>query len=1066
MSVQLEEPISKFNTVNWKDPNLEDWIENVKIRQQSHYSNNNKTGCFQYADTELDAIQLRVCQTLFGLRLSNTDHDGKGLPKGTPASMLKMYPHKERREARKLQVKIVKFGRASDGTIKMNVVFVSVAFLNNNNGYNSAEIRVFILGDGDNKGYLDASGRFYRSWEEYLTENELPKGLMIYPKDGHYCLENSDTVVLNARETPSCSLTARTKDYLDKAATIGGVLLIGTTVVAPMAAFSAATMASIANGSFYLGSAISTYSAITGTYEMYDKIKHDENAISEMIMLGTTAFTTFSQWYVKKWAEKFAASVANKELWSNVSQGITKTQKIIFATQNLIRIGLSASSVLGAMWNLWNKKERSWSDWKNFIIACYFFANAIVKPITLQGLFESEQGKYMQQHFASKITTEEAKAEYEKTVKNARTTEQKTYLTRNLEMIDDLDEHFYQVHETGTIVEYTENGMIINNAVTISPEAYNQIGKNYYQNRLNEVKLLPKEQRNAVLKELTKDFEPETRNLTEKFVNGDLTENEQKKLEQDLAEISNERKAKLFGHYEEKNNLIHRCNNFMENKQEILQNFEKILTNPNKILENPIEIWNFCKFIYENPKLILENPEFFYNLAKEVFKNCKVLAEMFCTVFKSVAPEKTSEIVEEIVENFSAILDFLEELMKNGMVLLNLFKTKLTSEIILMSIGMIVKYRKTISKIFSNVKNNPKLIFRIVEILKSVPSSKNIDEFWITVKMAMEEIKSFSNEITKDVPNDDEYFEKPAEQTSFEEEIVQQEPEQVVEETVYEDQEHSSVPQTRFLIKNISFEMVKTELEQAFDVTDYREARVNGRLIFKLMKTGDVNRLHQIIENLPADPISKKQYFGLACKFSIDAECRLKAESSRQFADILEIVRIIVEQRQAIPNLPKNQIEDEDLFLDVVLNNGPGYTAIKDDINTLYGTIVSTNSIERQLGIFTVEAKVGQALNHRITGVEDSRYLATRANEVFQESIIINIEEPANDQQLAPIYGAHLSRRQTFGTTVTTSHSTDPSVAYSREETPIVRASVQEPQEMFEKTAGRIGWIEKFGMKK
>lgn len=67
MSVHLEKSISEFNVFDLEDPRLEEWMTKAPEMQKAHCLDNNNTESFQYTDTERDVIQLRVCQTLFGL---------------------------------------------------------------------------------------------------------------------------------------------------------------------------------------------------------------------------------------------------------------------------------------------------------------------------------------------------------------------------------------------------------------------------------------------------------------------------------------------------------------------------------------------------------------------------------------------------------------------------------------------------------------------------------------------------------------------------------------------------------------------------------------------------------------------------------------------------------------------------------------------------------------------------------------------------------------------------------------------------------------------------------------
>ncbi len=144
---------------------------------------------------------------------------------------------------------------------------------------------------------------------------------------------------------------------------------------------------------------------------------------------------------------------------------------------------------------------------------------------------------------------EEATQELDKAVEKAKTNEQKTYLIRNLQKIEDLDGHFYRVHQTESIVEYTEKGLVINNQITLAPEAYNQMGKEQLLQKLNDIKQYPTpEERNKYLQTLIDDYKsPDFEEMAKNYVNGTLTPEQQTQFEEKIKEMGTRRKDQFFG---------------------------------------------------------------------------------------------------------------------------------------------------------------------------------------------------------------------------------------------------------------------------------------------------------------------------------------------------------------------------------------------------------------------------------------------------------------------------------------------------------------------------------------
>uniref|UniRef100_A0AC34QJ70 DUF4781 domain-containing protein n=1 Tax=Panagrolaimus sp. JU765 TaxID=591449 RepID=A0AC34QJ70_9BILA len=1007
MSVEFEGTIGRFNDFDWNDPKLQEWFKEAKKMQKNHYRDNNNTRYFEYEDTQLDAIQLRVCQSLFGLRLSAPNPDKKAVPKATPSSFLKTYSWKERRRAREYQVKIVKYGKASKGKILINLVFVSAAFPDGNGGFNASENPVFALGEYGNV-YLDAGGRVYESWEDYLTANKLPQGVMLYPKDGNYTPKTGTVVGLNARETPACKPSAKAKAVLDQAVMYGGIVLTGAAIVtmAPIGIFSAATLATISAGSFYIGTAMAAYSITTGLYE---KLPYDESVMTEMIMIATTAFSHLSQMYTKSWTDRLAKNVANKELWSDVAKGISRTQRAIFVTQNLIRIGLSASSVFSAMYRLWMKKNRSWSDWCNLAVSCFFFANAIVKPITLQGVFESEQGKYMQKQFESKITSPEAKKEYEKAVKDAKTTEQKTYLTRNLEKIENLDEHFFRVHETGSVVVYSKDGLVINNVITISPEAYNQMGKEFLQRRLNEIKLLPTaEQRSEAVKQLAKDYnKPDFQDLAEKYVNDGLTQEQSDAFKQKMDEMPKHRKDQLFTNSAKYQNT--------ENYRDNMGKLETEMSG-GKNLEGWQQVKTDLESDLRNGKITQEQ------FQEQVADINKKIDE--AKVIRSIRQTLDSAIDKGTSKDPNDILKDTEKKCGNGKTAEEWRKQE-------------DKIQKQIDDIESGRTGN----FENDEAKQRAIDAKRIklDE----ASQQRQQAERFST-----------VFENAGGKFSNEnfKNMIKE------SQGITRDMDTFTSSRNERFITNIQVDATKTGIEQSFGVTDYREARVGGQEIFKNLSIGDADRLYRKMNELPPDPAMKAKYIEMACKMVANPDCRLNGKSPRQFADVLEIVQQNVATQRSIENLPAEQLENERAFLDAALRgDGPAYASMRTETNRVYDAVAATLYQEHQVRMSTIETAVGHTMKHKIDwgrGTTESEYLTTCADEIFKENNIIGQTHAQDGQSTNVFYGAHLRGRFMFGIQVANGDSRTFSTIYSKGNLSTAPAQSQ----LSDQIAGQTSW--------
>lgn len=195
------------------------------------------------------------------------------LPKGTPKSLLKQYSQEERRRASKMQ-KVISNSFDSNEEVHVNLVFVSVAFSKDDSFFPSENPGKFIFNSSTfssmnnlvfffhkTRKFMDAGGRVYKNWNDYLRNNHLEQGVMIYPKDGTYTPDNGK-VTLVASETHSCKPSEKLKNIIDIVVFGTGLLLAGAAVVTavPLATFSAATLVTISTGSYWIGMATTAYS--------------------------------------------------------------------------------------------------------------------------------------------------------------------------------------------------------------------------------------------------------------------------------------------------------------------------------------------------------------------------------------------------------------------------------------------------------------------------------------------------------------------------------------------------------------------------------------------------------------------------------------------------------------------------------------------------------------------------------------------------------------------------------------------------------------------------------------
>uniref|UniRef100_A0AC34QT59 Uncharacterized protein n=1 Tax=Panagrolaimus sp. JU765 TaxID=591449 RepID=A0AC34QT59_9BILA len=580
------------------------------------------------------------------------------------------------------------------------------------------------------------------------------------------------------------------------------------------------------------------------------------------------------------------------------------------------------------------------------------------------------------------INDVKALEEFEKAEKNAETSEKKTYLRRSLEKIDKLEEHFFLVNETGSIVAYSKNGMIVNNAITISPEAYNQIGDQFLQRRLEEIKLLPTEkERNEAIEQLDYD-EKEFKKLAKKFVNNKLTKDEKIEFEKKKAEMPRYRKTQLFKKSKKYQNLA----NYREEMKKI-----EVIMSDGKNLEE----WQQTKIDIENDlksgKITQEESQ------KEMTKVNKNIIE--AKIIRSIIQSFDSIINDRSSQDVKITLQKLEQIIGNGKTAKEWKnqENELTKKIDDMKNGKCGNFINNEATQNAIRNKQKKLIEAILqqkrlEKLNSVWKDKNFR------KMIKNSLKMIQNMDT------------------------------------------FTIPESEGFITDIQFDAVKTKIEHFFGVTDYRQAQVNGQRIFENLSLGDADQLYREIKKMSFNPAKAEKYFEIGCKMIADADCHLEAKCPRQFTNVLEIVEQNVAIRHTIENLPEEQLKNEDVFLNDILNgDSMAYKTMRTNINQMYDVVASAPYQEHQVRMATVEAAVAYVMKHRTDWGDQTNQLdclTTRADEIFNESHKIGETYSQDGQSKNIFYGAHLHRRYMFGIQVANDEPKRFSTIYSKGDVP------------------------------
>ncbi|CAF1263281.1 unnamed protein product [Didymodactylos carnosus] len=456
---------------DWKDKELQKWEEDAIRMQEGHVQDNNRTEWFTYKSEDRDALELRILVTIYGIR---TPQDGN---KAAPSCPLRTYNRNERLHARQLKKVIIKHSDIPEN-IRLNVIYTSMATkAEDDKKFYLSQEPVFVI--NDRRQFIDKDGRVYANFQDYKENNKLPKAAILAPKNGTYTPANTSDgrVPLELDETPSTGLLKRIKDVTDTVVMVGGIVLSVTGVVTFLspALFSARAMSVIQTGSFIL-SGYSLYGAATG---IYDKTLHDESILLILISAGLSSYTD----YLRTQAIKYARQ---GKTYAEVMEKISKAHRTMFAVTNVFTILSSSSALISSIFDLMAKRERTWYDYYQLSMGLFMLVNVCTKPKTIKGVFESEQMQYLSQMKKS-LESDEAKEEMSKMLREHSTSDKKAYMIRNLNKIENRTEFFELIGKTISSVTCTADGLAINDKIDIAPEAYNDIGKAVFTEKLNQI---------------------------------------------------------------------------------------------------------------------------------------------------------------------------------------------------------------------------------------------------------------------------------------------------------------------------------------------------------------------------------------------------------------------------------------------------------------------------------------------------------------------------------------------------------------------------------------------------
>uniref|UniRef100_A0A914QZK7 DUF4781 domain-containing protein n=1 Tax=Panagrolaimus davidi TaxID=227884 RepID=A0A914QZK7_9BILA len=151
--------------------------------------------------------------------------------------ILSMYSTQQRRKAKQLTKKIVSLEKKTTDRLYAAIIFVCILLFDSPDVEGKIlpipVIRILKESGGDGKSdkdlcwFVDLEGRAYKSWEDYLSDNKLPRGEICFPIDGIYSTrpinkdeKESAALLLDNAKTPACKLVKKIVSATNTAMTV------------------------------------------------------------------------------------------------------------------------------------------------------------------------------------------------------------------------------------------------------------------------------------------------------------------------------------------------------------------------------------------------------------------------------------------------------------------------------------------------------------------------------------------------------------------------------------------------------------------------------------------------------------------------------------------------------------------------------------------------------------------------------------------------------------------------------------------------------------------------------
>jgi len=360
--------------VNWDDDKIKKWKKDA-INRQQHYCDSLGDREYDYfSSDQINLLEVKIGYAYFGAPTVDENQN-----KSIELLSIDNYDEKHKKFIKDVKDKIVEV----IGSKSINAAFMFVIVKQHDNACQLPLIRLK-KSDGT-VCFLDNVLRVYTGWNDYTENNELPKCICCYPKNGFYKSNNDGNVLCEVTTSPRCNIGERVVNATDitaTVATIGSLALLGGSFFFPVLAPIAA----------YTGASAGGYTVARSSYKIYDRASHDQSinpftdSAARGVWLGVVGGALgLGSMGVTSYISKLAAR-------GEIARKFIRVTYTVLGTGSLTVNGLGVvSNLIEMIDKKSNGEEITKMEVLNFGISVFFFTNACMSFKTAKTVIRDVQ---------------------------------------------------------------------------------------------------------------------------------------------------------------------------------------------------------------------------------------------------------------------------------------------------------------------------------------------------------------------------------------------------------------------------------------------------------------------------------------------------------------------------------------------------------------------------------------------------------------------------------------------------------------------------------------------------